>query len=347
MVRFGRAHGTDRRLLVTGLGGVPSQRALNVVLAPDSEAHRRVRPPRPAAPAQPGSAHLAAGFQPQPAWNLADSGGRTISDLVFVNRYVGPAGAWSATDMASIDTGLSKAMSDANLETVIQQYFPAPISSRMLPSITHVTTLGATAYKDTIESLAAELHAGGAIGAADPASTVINILLPPGVVLSDDFSPGFTPPAGQQEAHEHRRAGTIKLDPDDAADSKHGLGGYHGSIHGAGGATVYYAAGVYSEGSNGIAVFDQPWKNVVATFYHELNEARTDADVEDVNRAGSAASLGWYSQTGQGEIGDLPINEASDITKVFVEVALADGTGTVPIQLMWSNNDSGPAASTG
>jgi hypothetical protein len=27
-------------------------------------------------------------------------------------------------------------------------------------------------------------------------------------------------------------------------------------------------------------VFDQPWKNVLATFYHELNEARTDPDVD-------------------------------------------------------------------
>jgi hypothetical protein len=29
---------------------------------------------------------------------------------------------------------------------------------------------------------------------------------------------------------------------------------------------------------------------------------------------------------------------------VFKEVALADGSGTVPIQLMWSNAASGPAA---
>ena len=167
------------------------------------------------------------------------------------------------------------------------------------------------------------------------------------MVLSDDFSPGYVPPSGAVQSHAHRKAGVIRLDPEDAADSKHGLGGYHGSIHTAGGTTVYYAAGVYSEGNNGIAVFDQPWKNVVATFYHELNEARTDADVEDVNRTGKAAALGWYSQTGQGEIGDLPINEATDIHEVFIEEQLADGTGTVPIQLMWSNNDSGPAASTG
>ena len=58
---------------------------------------------------------------------------------------------------------------------------------------------------------------------------------------------------------------------------------------------IYYAIGAYSEQLpdgqiNGIPVFDQPWKNVVATFYHELNEARTDPDVEDAIRAGNDPS---------------------------------------------------------
>ena len=99
------------------------------------------------------------------------------------------------------------------------------------------------------------------------------------------------------------------------------------------------------KGDNGIAAFPESWKNVVATFYHELNEARTDAAVEDVNSTGNDGLLGWYSQTGQGEIGDLPINEASDLSLVFLEVPLADGSGTVPIQLMWSNAAGGPARS--
>jgi hypothetical protein len=104
---------------------------------------------------------------------------------------------------------------------------------------------------------------------------------------------------------------------------------------------------VYSEGTNGIVAFDQPWKNVVATFYHELNEARTDAAVEDVNTTGNNGLLGWYSQTGQGEIGDLPINASGgDLSLVFKEVALANGSGTAPIQLMWSNADNGPASQT-
>jgi hypothetical protein len=166
-----------------------------------------------------------------------------------------------------------------------------------------------------------------------------------GVMLSDEFSSGFTAPSGGEEAWERRRSGTIKLDPDNAADSGHGLGGYHGSTHLEGGVEVYYAVGVYSEGNNGIAAFDEPWKNVVATFYHELNEARTDPGVEDANATGNNNLLGWYSQEGQGEIGDLPINACGgNPNLVFQEIALADGTGMVPIQLMWSNLASGPSA---
>jgi hypothetical protein len=300
--------------------------------------------PRPAGGGAPG---LAPGFSAQPAWNLTNRGGKTISDLVFVNRYVGAAGAWAAADMQNIDNALEAALKDAGLQSVIAQYFQRPITSTMLPSAATNAAVPATVYKDTVEQLAAQLHADGALGAADPASSVINIMLPEGIVLSDEFSPGFQPPAGGEAELERRRAGTIKLDPDDAADSTNGLGGYHGSIHPAGGPpAVYYAVGVYSKGNNGIVAFDEPWKNVVGTFYHELNEARTDSDVEDVNSTNNENLLAWYSQAGQGEIGDLPINACGgNLRLVFREVALVGGGGTVPIQIMWSNAASGPAVS--
>jgi hypothetical protein len=325
-----------------------STRWLNVVLSPESEAHRHVPRPTPQPAAGPGSGQLAPGFQPQPSWNMTNFGGKTIADLIFVNRYCGGTAVWSASDMTSIDDALSKAFSDPGLESVMAQYYPAgKISGAMLASATHDAPVPPTAYKDTVEALATQLHTEGALGTADPASTVINIMLPQGVVLSDSFSPGFQPPAGQEQAHSRRQGGVIKLDENDAADSMHGLGGYHGSVHLTDGTEIYYAVGVYSEGSNGIVAFDQPWKNVVATFYHELNEARTDANVEDVNASGNDSLLGWYSQTGQGEIGDLPINGSNgDLSLVFKEVPLSSGGGTVPIQLMWSNADAGPAAST-
>jgi hypothetical protein len=125
---------------------------------------------------------------------------------------------------------------------------------------------------------------------------------------------------------------------DGEATSEHGLGGYHGSIDG-----HYYAVSVYSEGTNGIVAFDEPWKNVCATLYHELQEARTDPDVEDAIRTGESKYLGWYSRRG-GEIGDIPI-ATSPLHDVMREVPLANGSGTVPVQLMWSNRDEAPAAS--
>ena len=86
---------------------------------------------------------------------------------------------------------------------------------------------------------------------------------------------------------------------------------------------LYYAVGVYSEtlpdGTvNGIPVFDQSWKNVVATFYHELNEARTDPDVEDAIRAGNDPKavdfLGWTSKQGE-ECGDFPVSRSESTHK--------------------------------
>jgi len=143
-------------------------------------------------------------------------------------------------------------------------------------------------------------------------------------------------------------------------DSSQGLGGFHSSIHIPGNVsvTIYYAVGVYSEilpnqQMNGIVAFDKPWKNVVATYYHELNEVRTDPDVEDATNV-DESRLGWYSDGpdilgnhASGEIGDFPIDEANifaarDLSTVFKEVSLTNGTGTVPIQLQYSNAVHGP-----
>jgi hypothetical protein len=144
---------------------------------------------------------------------------------------------------------------------------------------------------------------------------------------------------------------------EEAEDSTQGLGGYHGSVHvgAAPQTTVYYAVGVFSEQradgtTNGIPVFDQPWKNVVATFYHELNEARTDPDVEDAIRAGNDPNaikfLGWTSQQGE-ECGDFPVFEANPLTQVFQEVAVTDGSRTVPVQFQYSDAVHGPEGPVG
>ena len=340
----------------------PQGRFLNVSLLPGSRAHRAYhaqassRPPgtapscpAPGCPAPPRSAPPRSApprsAPPRSAPRLQFFGGKTIADLVYVNRYLGGADAWDPADRASIDAALAKAMSDHALQSVLQQYYEPAISSRMLPSAVLPGRVPATVYKDQVEALAARIYRSGALGDADPGRTLVNIMLPRGVVLVDGFSPGFQPAAGTEAEYERRLRAVVTVGSG-AADSRHGLGGYHGSTNVAG-AAVYYAVGVYSEDGNGVPVFDQPWKNVAATFYHELSEARTDPDVEDAIRTGDSSRLGWYSAEG-GEVGDIPVLEAGTrLALVFTEIELADGSGAVPVQLMWSNQDDGPARRRG
>jgi hypothetical protein len=317
-------------------------RLLNVSLLAGSGAHRAYYDRSGSSVSELTADELAAGFPPRPELNLHYFGGRTIAHLVFANHYLGGNAAWAQADIASIDAALAKAMSDTDLQSVIQQYYDVPISSRMLPSVVLHGSAQGTIYKDQVEAVVARICRHGALDGADTDSTVINILLPQGVVLVDGFSPGFRPPPGQEAEHERRRHAVVKVGDQDA-DSRHGLGGYHGSARVTPCGTAYYAVGVYSEAGNGIPIFDQPWKNVAATIYHQLNEARTDPDVDDATRTGDSTRLGWYSVKG-GEIGDIPVKEAgTSLALVFREVDLADGSGAVPVQLMWSNKAEAPA----
>jgi hypothetical protein len=94
---------------------------------------------------------------------------------------------------------------------------------------------------------------------------------------------------------------------------------------------------VFSERNNGIPAFDESGKNFIATFYHELVEARTDADVEQ-------GEVAWVNnEKPSEEIGDIPMTLAGqNLGKVTKEVPLGDGSGTVPIQLIWCNAVSSP-----
>ena len=101
--------------------------------------------------------------------------------------------------------------------------------------------------------------------------------------------------------------------------------------------TLYYSANLYSElrpngAENGIAVFDKPWKNVVGTLYHELNEFRTDADVNDAIASGDNDLLGWSSRRGL-EVGD----QLGNLRLVFKEVADAPRKKRVPVQFLYSS----------
>jgi hypothetical protein len=310
-------------------------RPLNVFVKPGSKAELTCR--RYAAKAKvaakeppPHSEVIAQGFHPRPALNLRDRGGKIIRDLIYTNFFVGGAAAWNASDIQQIDKNLSAAMSDRRLNNVLLQYFrgaPA-ISTTFRPSTILDPPAPASVSQADVEQMLLSLHSGGRLNGFDFANTLFNFMLPRGTILTtddggDDEGPGTHARQSGREVEEK-------------ASSLEGLGGFHGSVH-VGAATLYYAVGVFSEGDNGIVAFDQSWKNVVATFYHELNEARTDADVED-------NQVAWVNNETPGEeIGDIPMTLAgANLGKVMVEVPLADGSGTVPIQLMWSDAVAGP-----
>ena len=184
--------------------------------------------------------------------------------------------------------------------------------------------------------------------AASPITTnvryVVNLVLPPGSILTTDQSP-----ADSQRSESNSQPREFAAAAEDV-DSRAGLGGYHGSVVSTNGERVYFAVGVYSEryangSTNGIPVFREPWKNVVAALYHQLIEARTNPDVEEAIRDPSLLNddrtLGWVSDSGL-EIGDIPLSANFPLTSVITEVPLANGSGSVPVQLPYSNYAGAP-----
>ncbi|HWX20684.1 MAG TPA: hypothetical protein VN578_12360 [Candidatus Binatia bacterium] len=324
-------------------------RPMNVHVAPGSSAEKAFRALAglPGQPAQPEV--IAPGVRPAPAHDLVFHGGKTISSLLFKNFYVGGAQAWQVSDIQSIDQALAAAMSDQDLNNVMVQYFPGKITSTALPSEILAGPPPAVVSQTDVENLVRGLYAQNKLAALDLTSTVFNFMLPSGTVLNTDTTPAG--PAGARPTATARRRPAI---PHDEDDSLNGLGGYHGSVHitkaGGGQDTIYYAVGAFSEkladgSTNGILAFPQPWKNVVATFYHELNEARTDSDISDAIAAGNNPNatkfLGWTSRQGE-ECGDFPVFEANPLSQVFQEISLVTGAGKVPVQFQYSNAVHGP-----
>jgi hypothetical protein len=279
---------------------------------------------------------LAPGIAPTPSHDLLYHGGKTIPSLTFTNFYVA-GDTWHASDITNIDRALAAAMSDPHLNNVMAQYFTAVPTSRSVASQKLPGPVPARMSQGDIEQLVGTLHAAGKFGGFDLGATVFNFMLPRSTVLNDNPAPGGA--EGLQRTEAHRRF----VPEEEEADSLNGLGGYHGSIQ-IGGTSIYYAVGVYSETAggttNGIPVFDAPWKNVVATFYHELNEARTDPDVEQVINGGPVSLLGWNSRKGE-ECGDFPVFEAHPLSEVFQEVPIMAG-GTAPVQFQYSDFVHGP-----
>jgi hypothetical protein len=327
-------------------------RPMRVFVAKNSKAEKSIRS-RVSMPAV-----RAPGLPSTPKHDLIFHGGNTIADLIFVNFYVGGSSAWDPNDIQSINNALLAAMSDKNLNNVISQYYPSGhITSTFKSSHILAGPKPSTVSQGDVETLVQRLFQAGTLSGTNFASTVLNFMLPPGTVLTSDPAPTTGAIAHKVESsHDERggaKTGASVVPHEDEEDSKHGLGGYHGSIHvgtGSAAQTIYYAVGVFSEQladgtENGIPVFDKPWKNVVATFYHELNEARTDPDVEDAINAGNSPNaikfLGWTSAQGE-ECGDFPVSEADPLTEVFKEVKLTNSQHTAPVQFQYSDADHGP-----
>ena len=311
--------------------------AMRIVAAGESKAAFRARNRARILPAA-----LAPGLHPTQSHDLIFHGGRTITDLSFFNFFVGGADSWATSDVDNINSALAAAMSDRNLNNVMQQYFNSAISSHFTGSEILAGARPPVVSQGDVEDLAIRLFGTGKLGTPDFGSTVFNFMLPSKSILNDNPGASTSLLAADYASHEKDKSA---IPAPDEGDSTGGLGGYHGSasFHGQ---TIYYAIGVFSEtlpdgSKNGIPVFDQPWKNVVATFYHELNEARTDPDVEDANRTGQLDLVGWTSRQGE-ECGDFPVFEANPLTKVFQEVPLTNGSGTVPVQFQYSNAVHGP-----
>ena len=255
---------------------------------------------------------------------------------------------WDPNDIQNIDRALAAAMADKNLNNVMMQYFKNQfITSKLINSVKLPGNAPSTFSQGDAEALVQILNSQRMLSGMDLSSTVVNLLLPPGTVLTTDEAPTSGALISQLALGETKRA---VIPHEDEASSQNGLGGYHGSVHPTMSGvrlTIYYAVGVFSEETsggqvNGIPAFPEPWKSVVATFYHELNEARTDADVEDAIRTSQQGFLGWTSPQGE-ECGDFPIDETNgNLSLVFQEVPLADGNGTVPVQFQYSNAVHGP-----
>ncbi|MFO0975976.1 MAG: hypothetical protein U0996_06230 [Planctomycetaceae bacterium] len=301
-----------------------------------------------------------------PSEDLHYRGGHTIPHLQFVNLYVGGDDAWSKSDVESIDRAISAAMSDRNLNNVMMQYFNnQPITSQALPSHPLTGYRPKTMTQGDVEYCLEYLASKGYLQGYDLSSTVFNFLLPSGTVLTDDATRQGTLASTEADSKKFGTFASVQEfgggdgdgDEDDnspiphaeESSSLYGLGGYHGSIR-RNGIAIYYSVDVYSQRlsngqTNGIPVFSEPWKNVCATLYHELNEARTDPDVEDAIRnptdARAEQFLGWTSNRGE-ECGDYPIDEARQLGQVVREVPLTDGNGTVPVQFQYSNAVHGP-----
>lgn len=259
---------------------------------------------------------LARGASRAPLSDLLFHGGKTLPQCEYQNIYLGSSADWLTSDIAAIEQALQSATRHDALNHVLAQYFDKVAhscearESLMLHESKPVLLSEADLQLKLIELYDRKLLAREGLG-----STLFNLVLPPKTVLMLAQS-----------------------------SSLQGLGGYHGSLHitrDGRALTLYYAASVFSEvtaagHSHGVVAFDESWKNVVATLYHQLCEFRTNPDVLDAIHAKDNDYLGWVSRDGE-ECCDALLVSGGD---AFAEV-LVPGSRAIPIQVVYSNRVHG------
>jgi hypothetical protein len=319
-------------------------RPMKVVVAPGSIASKSYHaiaglPGSTKKSEQPMRKDRVEGINATPKENLIYRGGKTIRSLTYTSFYIGGKNAWDENDIKNIDWALEQAMKDRNLNHVMRQYFDNKvIRTTFKPSQILDGSKPKKFTQDDAIALVKSLYEKDTLKGFRYTNTVINFMLPKGTVLTDDKS------STEIEKNKLRKT---PMEIEEESSSLEGLGGYHGSVHVTDTATVYYAVGVYSYtmsngNDNGIVAFDKPWKNIVATFYHELCEARTDADVDDAIEHNDIKYCGWISKSGA-ECGDYPMEEVGgNLGLIMQEVPLTNGEGTVPVQFQYSNAVDGP-----
>jgi hypothetical protein len=66
---------------------------------------------------------IAPGISPKPLDDLIFHGGKIVPQMEFQNIFLGGQASWKASDIDSINTAITLAMQDRNLNNVIKQYF--------------------------------------------------------------------------------------------------------------------------------------------------------------------------------------------------------------------------------
>ncbi len=221
-------------------------------------------------------------------------GGKILENPKFVSLYAGDF--WStrqgALQQAKLDR-CSAAVPSGDHSTVWEEYGVSPGKFKGSARIPLSKPRPVVTEGDIRTMVASAIKQSGV--AAPDGDTVYTVFLPPKVALTDGY-----------------------------ADSRDGMGGYHGSYRDEkSGKKVYYAAIAYTDKGNGVRFTSSSVDNISIAASHEWTEAVTDPDV-------NAGKLGWYNKR-FGEVGDIPINLGYPLSQLWGRV---DGCA---VQKEWSN----------